>query len=147
MVAPIFKGFEQSDDQLVADELQYYLNCSTCRTMVNHVREAPNDKIVADLFGTVLGNACRDFVDPVSCDQIFELQRESFMQSAFDLLITEDYICNYLLPLCTDEAEIKDYQGLSAKEYALRVLEDKPESIKNDDFLDKLYEQIEVETK
>jgi hypothetical protein len=51
------------------------------------------------------------------------------MQSAFDLLITEDYICNYVMPLCTDEADIKDYKGLSAKEYAQRVLQDKPESI------------------
>lgn len=55
------------------------------------------------------------------------------------LIISESFVCGYIVPLCEGENE-KEFEELKAIEYVKDVLKDKPDLIKNDDFLDKLYE-------
>lgn len=52
MTKPITDGFAKKDDITVAKELQYYLNCNTCKELVGQVRKSPNDELVVGLFMT-----------------------------------------------------------------------------------------------
>jgi hypothetical protein len=49
---PIYEGFKREDDDLVGNELQYYLNCATCKELVSYIRKSPNDKILVELIST-----------------------------------------------------------------------------------------------
>ena len=55
-------------------------------------------------------------------------------------MLTQDYICSYLVPLCGDELA---YIKLPIKDYIEHVLTDKPEVAQNDNYLDSLYELLE----
>ena len=55
--------------------------------------------------------------------------------NVFELILNDKYICGYIFPVCDE----RSYKELSAHDYIDDVLSDKPDIIKNDDFLDKLY--------
>ena len=66
--------------------------------------------------------------------------RINFFENLFQLLVTEEYICSYVFPLCKEDPSVRDIWGSDTNSYVNRVLSDKPEAIKEDDFIDKLYE-------
>jgi len=61
----------------------------------------------------------------------------------FEFLITEDFVCGYVFPLCGD---VPKYVRLELDDFVQDVLSDKPELIASDDYLDKLYERISEES-
>lgn len=54
----------------------------------------------------------------------------------FSMLITEEYVCSYIMPLCKDDPTVRGIESLPTKDYVKRVLADKPEAILKDDYLD-----------
>lgn len=68
------------------------------------------------------------------------METERLKENLFAILFSEARICGSLFPVC----EIK-YKDLKIEDYATRVLENKPDSSINDDFLNQVYKRIEVE--
>ena len=60
----------------------------------------------------------------------------------YDLLLTEDFICSYVIPICGDELS---FLKLTIEDYAELILKDKPDLIKEDNFLDELYRKVALE--
>lgn len=58
-----------------------------------------------------------------------------FAEHFFNVKFSESYICGYLLPLCDQE-----YEELKIEDYASHILKDKPNFIKDDNFLNNIYE-------
>ena len=52
-----------------------------------------------------------------------------------NFVLSPDYLCAKIIESCDDV----DFIELDAKEYVTRILKDKPDIIKNDDFIDSLY--------
>jgi len=67
MTSPIAEGFEKEDDALVGKELQYYLNCNTCKELVGHLRKSPNDEILVDVVMGQMKMMCSGVIDPEIC--------------------------------------------------------------------------------
>lgn len=58
----------------------------------------------------------------------------------FSLVLTEDYLCGYVMPLCDEK-----FKNLPVEDFIRKILIDKPDLIKQDDFLDKIYAKISAE--
>ena len=51
---PIVEGIKEEDDNKVAHELEYFINCHSCKLSVNTIRDAMIDKINKDILTTFL---------------------------------------------------------------------------------------------
>ena len=54
-----------------------------------------------------------------------------------NFLLSPDYVCSRILTMCDPV-----YKELSQDDFVTRVLSDKPNHIKDNDFVDKLYQSI-----
>jgi hypothetical protein len=54
-----------------------------------------------------------------------------------NFLLSSDYVCSRILHYCN-----KEYVELNETDYVTRVLSDKPEYLKTNDFVDNLYKSI-----
>ena len=66
-----------------------------------------------------------------------ELDR--FFDTAFKVTLNKEFVCHYVFPVC----EKKVYEAISFETYRDRVLRDKPQELAGDDFIYKVYKQIE----
>lgn len=64
---------------------------------------------------------------------------ENFKKKTFN----PSYFCEVLVPICQES----QFEVLKVEDYTNRILSDKPESIQNNDFIDKLYQKIEDDKK
>jgi hypothetical protein len=53
----------------------------------------------------------------------------------FTYTLNKDFVCHYAFPICDE----KKFEEILIEDFTSDVLRDKPEYIKDDDFLDKLY--------
>lgn len=100
MLHPIKSGFQKKNHKLVAEELKFYLNCNTCSEIVKNIRKSPNDEIVVNLFLTSIHNVCLEVSDATTCKHLIQKFKEPFYNGMFSLVLTEDYLCGYIMPLC-----------------------------------------------
>lgn len=100
MLYPLYDGFYNENDAKVAQELQYYLNCNTCTEMVNKLREQPNDELLVDVIVTTGINVCSEIISQDSCRSLAKKFKANIMTHFFNLFVTDDFICGYLMPLC-----------------------------------------------
>jgi len=75
------------------------------------------------------------------CNEITSIYTNTINTNIFELLIHEDYICHYLIPLCDQQT----YITLNTEDYIKETLKDKPEYIRKDDFIDQLHLKISQE--
>ena len=103
MIDPMLKAYGNQDDEVMAQELQYYLNCNTCSKTVEYLRQSPNDELLIDLVIQATIGACYEAVGEELCDSLAAQGRKLIFDGFFDLFVTQDYICSYLMPLCGEE--------------------------------------------
>ena len=143
MFQPLIEAYVRGEDGPMAQELQYYLNCSTCSKAIEVIRESPNDKLLIDMIIRATIGVCYEALTKEQC-QGLALQGHQLLTNAFfDVFITQDFFCSYLMPLCGQGLA---YEDLTIEDYMEAVLADKPKEAADDDFLDKLYETISLET-
>lgn len=87
-------------------------------------------------------NACKAIFKEEACLNLVQAQKRLFKDSWFSLLFTKDFICSYLVPVCGDTLA---YEALSVEDYAVALLQTKPEKIGQDEYLDAIYKQINEE--
>ncbi|CDW86227.1 ser thr protein phosphatase family protein [Stylonychia lemnae] len=90
----------------------------------------------------ILGAAgCGHFTnyDVYSCRGIIEYFSKSVVDQLFKYPLSPAYICmSEFLPFC----KFKELAPLSGTKYQYKMLQDKPEIIKNDDYLNNLYDKV-----
>ena len=57
-----------------------------------------------------------------SCRAIAKKYRQQLIDAFFNIVMTEDYICGYVVPLC----EPAKYDKLNEEDYIQRILSSKP---------------------
>jgi hypothetical protein len=106
--------------------------------MVAKARESPNDKLLVDLIVTLGVNICSDILSLDLCRILAAKFETIVMKHMFTLIVTDDFICSYLMPLCDHT-----YDALTVEDYAWRLLKQKPALIADDDYLNKLYDSLD----
>jgi hypothetical protein len=121
MLRPLVQGLHDNDNELVANELQYYVNCDTCSELVSTLKRKPNDELLIDFLSTISINVCAELIDRELCESLNEKFKAYYMSHFFNLFVTEEFACGYILPLCE-----KHYAELSVQDFAWGILKDKP---------------------
>ena len=141
MFQPLISGVGRNDEKIVSEELQYYLNCSTCQVLIRLIRKSPNDELFMDAILNASQNVCEEVLEAQTCSALAAKYRQELIEAIFSLILTEDYICGYIVPLCDTK-----YENLSETEYVKNILKDKPFETQDDNALDLIYKQIRIET-
>jgi len=102
------------------------------------IRSPPIDDWVVDFFNLSVMQACLADYDPNTCKNAIQMERQRLKDGLFAVFLTEARICGSLFPVC----EVS-YSPLEPKDYATRVLSDKPAQVQEDNYLDQLYAKIE----
>ena len=116
------------------------IGCEACQKLISWIRSPPIDDWVVDLFNLSVMQACLADYDPATCQNAIEMERQRLKDGLFAVFFTEARICGSLFPVC----EVA-YSPLEPKDYATRVLSEKPAVIVEDNYLDQLYAKIEEE--
>lgn len=101
MFNPIKYGIEKNDDKLIAKELEYFVNCKTCKTFLNSIRDSFLDGGIARsvIKGFYYSN-CIEFWSYHFCHENYERYANYVYENIIKLIIEEDYVCGYVFPLC-----------------------------------------------
>jgi hypothetical protein len=114
-----------------------YKQCLSCTGILNSLGEFLRQDDVQDEFCGYLTTACLDYSlakDSVNvCPGIVTTMFRPALEMFADMIQTRYHWCKNFCPL---QAPISRE---SVVDYAERVLSDKPDSIKNDDFINNLY--------
>jgi hypothetical protein len=129
------EGINTENDELIATELEYFINCHSCKLTVNYILEAVKDNINRHIISTFLTTHCSTKYNPIYCNEIIGMYFDLIYTNVFDLVANEKYICHYAIPLCEEPV----FKQLKHSDYISEVLADKPDFIKNDDYIDNLY--------
>ena len=141
MFSNISVGIDTANDELIAQELEYFMNCHSCKLTVQYMKDMALDSMNKHLVASFLSTQCQSKWSPVTCNELIYMYTEVIHANVFEFLFHEDFICHYAIPLCDGQM----YTELRAEDYIKEVLADKPDLIKDDDYMDKIYEAIEKE--
>lgn len=77
------------------------------------------------------------------CPDMIGMMVTSVFEVLSSDLISKNRVCNEFLGYCNNPK----FTEISVEDYTTRVLSDKPESIKDDNFINNLYDQMKADTK
>ena len=141
MLRPLLNGVRNKNNRVVADELQFYVSCETCLELSDMLKKPPNDDLIAEFIFTAGLNTCQEVLDYEVCLVLGHKFLSLGIDSFFSLFLSDDFFCGYLLPLCNEK-----FIELPFREFANRVLKDKPAMTADDEFLNRLYREIKEES-
>ena len=84
----MMEAYVQNNDEIMAKELQYYLNCNTCSKTVEFIRTSPNDKLLIDLIIYASVGSCYEFAGKELCDKLAIQSQQIITEAFFGLFIT-----------------------------------------------------------
>lgn len=117
-------------------------SCLACKAALYPVDGFLNSSIIRKLLEKAIGDLCVD-LDIESgqkqvCHGAVNTMADSLMPAIAQGILSSQRVCTEYLHLC-DTPEITQ---LDVNDYVARILSDKPKSIKNNDFVDSLYDKI-----
>ena len=86
-------------------------------------------------------NTCQEYLDYEACLVLGHKFLSLWVDSFFSLFMSDDFFCGYLLPLCNEK-----FVELPFREFASRVLKDKPVEAADDEFVNNIYLAIKEES-
>jgi hypothetical protein len=143
LISPLVDILVQTFMGKFSSELNEFISCGKCKQLVDFVSRPPYDDLLIEGFAMTQISACKAIFSEQACLQLVQAQKRIFKDSFFSLLFTQDFICSYLVPVC---GSVPAYEALTVEAYAKAVLEDKPELISGDNYLDSIYKRIEQES-
>lgn len=103
----------------MALELEYYLNCETCSELVRWLTNSPNDELIVEAILTLSMNVCLEVTSRQACLHLKKKLKDMVVETLFKLVITENFICSYIVPLCD-----RKFNQLSDEDYIRDTLSD-----------------------
>ena len=116
-----------------------WIECKACSGAVSGLDAAIKTSIIKDAieaFGVIVCNQIEKHNNTV-CPGAVKAMGDVIVPSMVNLLFSSDYICSRALQVCGDK-----FRELSDLDYVHRILSDKPETIRANDYIDKLYADI-----
>ena len=132
-------GYEQNLGKLWQNEV----TCTTCSTTVNSIGTILSYNIFEYATERVIIFFCSFSIRYEVCDGTVREMADSVWQGLTNYLLRADFMCARAFGFCSKP----HFKYLDNQEYIARILSDKPDFIKNNDYVDKQYEAIRNDTK
>ena len=78
---------------------------------------SPNDVVIVDALFTLGINVCLEVASRQTCNNLKERFKDMIVETLFKLVITENFICSYIVPLC-----VRKFNQLSDEDYIRHIL-------------------------
>jgi len=116
--------------------------CESCKATVSTVDYLAQQKWVATPVEDLIVGFCESFhmMAPASCDGFIRNNAPLVIHSLLGFNLKPEFFCEEVWEQCDRE----HYKILDPKLYIDRVLKDKPDVIKNDDYVQNLYDSIKA---
>eukprot|EP00347_Sterkiella_histriomuscorum_P003902 403362501 len=144
--SPIAKGIQEGNDEMISEELQYFVNCRTCQITMQNMFEGLNDPLNRQLIVAYVSSQCQNKYSANMCIELSNLLLGQIFDNIFEVTFEKDFICSYLFPICDSNSTAQVYKEMKEDEYITEILKDKPDFLKNDDFIDNLYKEIDEQS-
>ena len=145
VLGTLVNATQKEDQDAVAKELQFFVNCNSCGLTLDYIKEFVYDTVNRKVILQFLDiSICQSSFAQFFCIEFFKVIDKNLdlaFNTTFQLVLSKDYVCHYVFRLC----EQPKFKELSLEDYRLDVLRDKPAIILDDEYIDKLYLQIEKE--
>ncbi len=129
-------GYAVKKDVEQLGSVDTYLECQACKASVYALDSAIRTKVVTkalEQFGVLVCNQIESLNHTVCPGAVTEMG-DIIVPVLTNFLLSPDYLCSRVMKICTDPFEVLDH-----KEFVTRILSDKPEFLKNNDFVHNLY--------
>lgn len=140
---------EETDlDALFGEQLGGVIKCQACGEVVRKLSQKLNEPNIQKKITELAVDLCLSPFIPAPdketvCPTMVPLMAPTFLDLIANDLMTELRLCNEVLGFC-ERPKVSD---LEVSDYKARVLADKPDNTKENDFVNKMYEQIYADTK
>jgi len=120
-----------------------FLSCGLCKSTVDPLRDFLSLKIVHEIVDVIVIQACPPIVATMGfkkevCPGIIHQQVDDMIYPIIvDHLLDEFTACSLITEMCPQTK----YKKIDVKEWYFYLLNSKPEQIRNNDFVNKLYEK------
>jgi len=112
--------------------------CSTCKNLITTVDALISNLKVQFALEAALSAVCGIKLAWGECWGMVHMAGGAIADNLVLFLLEQNYFCENVVPVCRNQ----HYELLDAWEYIDRILEDKPEHIQGDDFVDNLYKEM-----
>ena len=116
--------------------------CSLCRMNINVLNKAAQNNLLQMLVERAVDNMCyvgRFSLYLESCRGFSRHIVPGLLDNLSQIVLTPDYLCAYMNGC---QASHSSFEPILAHDYIEEILKDKPDYLKNDDFIDNLYEKM-----
>ena len=116
------------------------MGCNMCHSVIDLVDNVISNGVVDAIIETLLINKCNDFVDRTICAGFVRGLGDVVIANAVAFELSSAFLCENVFTFCDPTSYVLQDEF----EFINRVLADKPQDVVADDFIDKLYVQIEA---
>ena len=116
--------------------------CSLCRMNIGVLNKAAQNNLLQMLVERAADNMCymgRFSLYLDSCKGFSRHIVPGLLDNLSEIVLTPDYLCSYMSGC---EASHPTFEPILAHDYIETILADKPDYLKNDDFIDNLYKEM-----
>ena len=114
------------------------INCDACLIVAGTINNTFNKKEVTDILRAISTMACGFKLDLGVCKGFIDYYADGVLENVFDINLHPGYICQTYLKICTFD-QFKEEDPMI---FVRDVLKDKPEIIQDDEFVNKLYDDV-----
>jgi len=95
---------KDGDEKRISKELEYFVTCKSCYQTIDYMKEFIYDKINRKVVLQALdASVCQASFAQQFCNEFFKLIEANLdlaFDTAFKLVLSKDYVCHYVFPLC-----------------------------------------------
>jgi hypothetical protein len=119
------------------------ITCNTCHFAMNSFDWVLSRQTVRSVLETIITYGCSFYMNGTVCDGAVHEMGNVLVPQLTEFVLTGDYSCSRLFGFCSSPSWVT----LNHADYIRRVISEKPDIIKNNDFIDNLYKEIENDKK
>lgn len=121
---------------------QNSITCSACHAGMNSINWVLSRDNVRNAAEYLISYGCSYFLNGTVCSGAVHEMGDVLVPQLTEFLLTGDYSCSRLFGFCGNPTWVT----LNSEDYVRRVISEKPDIIKNNDFIDNLYKEIKNDT-
>ena len=123
---------------------QNEVTCNVCHAVQGSFNWVLSREVVYKGLEQIMIQVCtKYFQDDTVCKGLVQDMGDVVIPQITDMVLTAEYACSRLYGFCDSPV----YATLNPQDYVKRMISEKPDIIKNNDFIDKLYAEIKADKK
>ena len=123
---------------------QNEVTCNVCHAVQGSFNWVLSRKVVYKGLEQIMIQVCtKYFQDDTVCKGLVKQMGDVVVPQITDMVLTAEYACSRLYGFCDSPV----YATLNPQDYVKRMISEKPDIIRNNDYIDKLYAEIKTDKK